>query len=193
MGEFIAFHLTRPAVGAAAGWYVFYSNADSPLSRNSASGLDIAYLFLGTNEGGGDDKLVIQEVKTTGAADLTYANALVDDHQKLCSTDPNLNLQSRVRAIKARLRDMYSLPSDVRDRVHKIAHPAPSKCEKVTFLPTLVHEKIGSDPASVMASVRSKIAGQGWQVKRIMPISVALSQLDKGLSSLACNNPFHPK
>lgn len=193
IGEFVAFHLSRPTSGPAAGWYIFYSNADSPLSRNSASGLDIAYLYLGANESGDDDRLVIQEVKTTGAPDLAYANALVDDHEKLCSTDPNLNLQSRVRAIKARLRDMYSLPPDVRDRVQRIAHPTPSKCEKVTFLPTLVHEKIGADPASVMASVRTKIAGQGWQIKRVAPISVALSQLDKGLGSLACNRPFQPK
>jgi hypothetical protein len=44
IGEFVAFHVTKKDVGS--GWYIFYSNTDTPLSRISGAGLDICYLSL---------------------------------------------------------------------------------------------------------------------------------------------------
>lgn len=191
IGEFVAFHLTTP--GAGGGWYIFYSNVDSPLARNSATGLDISYLFIGADDSGIDDQLVIQEIKTTGSSDLEYARRLIDDHEKLCSTDPGLNLQSRVRALKARMRDIHGCSQDILSRVQKLAHPKPGQCKKVTFLPTLVHERIGATPISMLSKVRSSISTFGWKIELIKPVSIALSKLDNGFCQLACNKKFKPK
>jgi hypothetical protein len=191
IGEFVAFHLTKKDVGAD--WYVFYSNTDTPLSRISGAGLDICYLFLGSDAAGAEDRLIIQEIKTTGSPNLSYAEALVSDYDKLRSVDPSLNLQARVRALKARMRDTHSITDrSLLDRVQLLAHPHPAKCSKMYLLPTLVHELKGSDPVPRLSGVRAKIALQGWSVSLIFPVSIGLTRLNDGLMHLAQNKSFTP-
>lgn len=193
LGEFVAFHITRSEVEPGNGWYIFYSNVDTPLSRISGAGLDICFLYLGADGSGAEDKLCIQEVKTTGAANLTYAKALVADYDKLRSADTSVNLQTRVRSLKARMRDTYGITDrKVLDRVQLLAHPDPSKCQKVYLLPTLVHELKGADPATALAQVRSDIADQGWQMKLVNPVSIGLTRLNDGFLHLAQNKAFVP-
>lgn len=192
LGEFVAFHITRSEVDPGAGWYIFYSNVDTPLSRISGSGLDICFLYLDAGDPG-SDRLCIQEVKTTGSASLTYANALVADYDKLRSVDTSVNLQTRVRSLKARMRDTYGITQrEILNRVQLLAHPDPSKCQKVHLLPTLVHELKGSDPATALAKVATDIAAQGWQLKLIHPVSIGLTRLNDGFLNMAQNKAFVP-
>lgn len=193
IGEFLAFHLTREHNELGEGWYIFYSNADTPLARISGSGLDICFLYLGKDITGTSDMLVIQEAKTTGLLDLSYAQNLVNDHEKLKSADPSLNLQARVRALKARMRDIYKIKDKaILDRVQNLAHPDPAKCDKVKFLPTLVHDRNATTHQAELEDVRSKIAGQGWNISLIFPVSISLMDLDNGFKSLAQNRSFKP-
>lgn len=192
LGEFIAFHLTKASAKIKDGWYVFYANADTPLSRSSATGLDICLLFLGGDVSGIDDRLYIQEVKTTGKSDMTYGYKLIDDYKKLAEEDPSLNLQGRIRAIKARMRDLYDADVAILDRVQKLGHPEPSKCKKIILLPTVVHERVGAKPITVLLDISKKIADLGWERSRIEPRHIALSKLNEGLKSLATNIPFKP-
>lgn len=193
LGEFVAFHITRREVEPGSGWYIFYSNVDTPLSRISGAGLDICFLYLDADDTGLKDKLCIQEVKTTGSPSLEYAKALVADYDKLRSADTSVNLQTRVRSLKARMRDTYGITDQkVLDRVQLLAHPDPSKCQKVYLLPTLVHEIKGADPAKALAQVRSEISGQGWQLTLINPVSIGLTRLNDGFLHLAQNKTFVP-
>lgn len=192
IGEFVAFHLVNPRQPIGSGWYAFYSNTDNPLSRISGAGLDMCFIYLDPDTTGAKDRLLIQEVKTTGSARLGYADMLVKDHLKLKSVNPSLNLQARVRAIKARMRDLYVADAATLKRIQEIAHPDPAKCDKVVLLPTLVHERKNADPAKKLAEVRAKIAAQGWQLNLIYPISISVNRLDDGFASLAQNLPFKP-
>ncbi|XLZ69746.1 hypothetical protein ABT364_24960 [Massilia sp. SR12] len=192
IGEFVAFHLVNPRQPLGSGWYAFYSNTDNPLSRISGAGLDMCFIYLDADTTGAKDRLYIQEVKTTGSAKLDYADMLVQDHLKLTSVDPSLNLQARIRAIKARMRDLYVADAATLKRIQEIANPDPAKCDKVMLLPTLVHEKKNADPATKLAKVRKEIADQDWQLHLIYPISISISRLDDGFASLAQNVPFKP-
>lgn len=192
LGEFVAFHVTKHGFNFA-GYYFFASNTDSPLSRISGAGLDLAYLFLGADPTGIDDVLIIQEVKTTGSSTLTYAKRLIADHQKLGSVDPSLNLQARVRALKARLRDIHNISDRaILDRVQALAHPDPAKCHKVTLRPTLVYERIGCDPLTTLRDVKEEIEKLGWHGSKILPVGIALSKVNSGFASLAMNKVFIP-
>lgn len=193
LGEFVAFHIARSEVEPGTGWYIFYSNVDTPLSRISGSGLDICFLYFGADSSGAEDKLWIQEVKTTGSSSLAYATALVADYDKLRSADTSVNLQTRVRSLKARMRDIYGISDqEILDRVQLLAHPDPSKCQKVHLRPTLVHELKGADPATALAQVRSNIATQGWRLELIHPVSIGLTRLNDGFLHLAQNKAFVP-
>lgn len=193
IGEFVAFHVVKQGIDIQPGWYVFYSNTDTPLSRISGAGLDIFYLFLGADLAGKLDRLIIQEVKTTGSASLAYARALVDDYEKLKSVDPSLNLQARLRALKARMRDTHNIKDKaILSRVQSLSHPEPAKCSKVHFLPTLVHELTNSLPVLKLSQVRAAISAQGWNIKLISPISIGLTRLDEGFLHLALNKTFAP-
>lgn len=193
LGEFVAFHITRAEVEPSRGWYIFYSNADTPLSRISGPGLDICYLLLGNDSQGLDDRLLIQEIKTTGSATLAYAQALVADYEKLKSADTSANLQARVLALKARMRDMYGIADrGVLERVQMLAHPDPAKCSKVYLLPTLVHELEAATPGPTLADVREKIGKQGWKLELVHPINIGLTKLNEGFLHLAQKKAFVP-
>ena len=71
------------------------NNAYDPLSGISISGLDLAYVYFDPNDPS-SDLLYIQEVKTTGGGNLSYANNLVADYQKLYDGDGRTVLVNRV-------------------------------------------------------------------------------------------------
>jgi hypothetical protein len=69
----------------------------------SIPGLDLTYIFL-DDQDSNKDLAIVQEVKTTGSADLSYADNLTRDYQKLfeddldaCQSPPSNREQTRVR------------------------------------------------------------------------------------------------
>ena len=146
LGEFIAFHVSRNTGLNGAGFHCILGNAHKPLSSSSDPGLDIVFVYLDPSGDSTMDRLVIQEVKTTGSASLTYADALTEDHQKLQEADTNTNLVSRVQAIKGTLKYEFGLNQAMLARVEAMGHPVAGRCTQVILLPTLVHEKVGANP-----------------------------------------------
>jgi hypothetical protein len=68
---------------AGPGRLVFRPEGDQHQDRQGADALDRQYA-------------VLQEVKTTGANDLTHANRLIEDYIKLFGTDAEVTLQTRL-------------------------------------------------------------------------------------------------
>src|ERR1035441_8723590 len=81
LGEFIAFRLGHENDFSDPAHRLVANNAYDPLSGISISGLDLAYVYFDPNDPS-SDLLYIQEVKTTGGGNLSYANNLVADYQK---------------------------------------------------------------------------------------------------------------
>ncbi len=192
LGEFIAFHISRLAGHEGSGFHCILGNAHKPLSASSDPGLDIVFVYLDPSGDRTRDRLVIQEVKTTGSASLSYADALTEDHQKLQGADTNTNLLSRIQAIKGTLKYEFGLTQPMLDRVEAMGHPKAGKCSQVVFLPTLVHEKRGAKPSAKLAQVKTDIAALGWPAGNIYPFSIALTKLNDGLLALARNQEFVP-
>ncbi|WJF89744.1 hypothetical protein QS306_11610 [Paraburkholderia bonniea] len=192
LGEFIAFHVSEAYGLSGEGYYCDLGNANKPLAAASDPGLDIVFVHLDPGGNAANDRLYIQEVKTTGDHRLTYAAALVADHVKLQERDSDLNLQSRILALKGTLKYQFKLAQPYLDRLEALGHPDAQRCERVVFLPTLVHEKVGADPITRLAEVKLRIAELGWPLTNIFPRSIALTRLNEGLLFLATNQVFEP-
>jgi hypothetical protein len=192
LGEFIAFHVSEDSGFCGKGYFCMVGNANKPLSSSSDPGLDIAFVYLDPKDDEDQDRLYIQEVKTTGSATLSYADALTEDHKKLQAADANTNLLSRIQAIKGTLKYQFKLAKPFLDRVEKMGHPDANKCKKVILLPTLVHEKHMANPGKKLSQVKVDIAALGWPASNIFPRSIALTRLNDGLLALAMNQVFVP-
>ena len=181
LGEFIAFHaalsdkLPYTQVMGVSGM--------DPIQNVAAPGLDITYLYFHPNNPV-EDLLYIQEVKTTGQLDLSYADALVADHTKLFGEDPALSFNSRVQSMALRLSLQQQRP-DLAKRLRAMTGTAPLGCSHVRLIPTLVHERIGTDPKTKMLAVRSSIQTLGWPIGQIRPWSIGMEGLIDRLTRLA--------
>lgn len=185
LGEFIAFH-------AALSDKLPYSlsmgaSGMDPLQNVAAPGLDITYLYFDINNPA-NDLMYIQEVKTTGQVNLAYADNLVSDHDKLFGGDPALTLNSRIQSMGLRLKLQHQRP-DLATRLQSMASTAPLSCTHVRLIPTLVHEKIGTDPKTKMLAVRSQINALGWPLGQIRPWSIGMENLIDRLTRLAQGQP----
>ncbi len=181
LGEFIALRVASLTYPAAT--QVFAPNAINPLNSASIPGLDLTYLLF--HDGDATlDLAFIQEVKTTGGADLGYADNLIADYGKLFGTNINFTLQSRLQTICSSLEIERKRP-DLAARVLVLGATTPQACSQVKLIPTMVHERVGTQPVAKMVAIRQAIASQGWSLTSILAWAIALTDLDERLKRLA--------
>lgn len=170
----------------STGPFVFaLGGALTPFNAGAQIGLDICILYLDPNGIAANDRLFIQEVKTTGSADLNYSKKLIEDYEKLLdTTTPTLSLMSRVSALKVKLKWEHNFPNDKLQRVEDLAQISAAACTRVRLLPTLIHDR-GSDPSTALSHVMTEIATQGWSAGCIEAWSISLTLLDQTLIEMA--------
>jgi len=182
LGEFISYQIAMVRYPVPA-HVRFSGNALNPLSRISGAGVDLVYLYL-DHLHPANDLLYIQEVKTTGAADLDYFDALKSDYKKLFGNDPQLTLKSRVQYIQNILEfergDMVSS-----QRVAALASVDPATSSRIRLIPTGISATGVGDPKAKLQAIRSSIAAFGWPQANISPWSIVMSDLEHRLNRLA--------
>lgn len=181
LGEFISLQIARSKQFSQC--QVFAQNAINPLNTISISGIDLAYAHFDLLDEN-NDRLYIQEVKTTGASNLSYFDSLVKDAEKLFSINLDLTLQSRIQAFANSLEIERGMP-DLADRVLKLGGVTPQSCSKVRLVPTGIHDLIAGNPVPKLLAVRSAIAAFGWNPVNLHPWAVGISDLDDRLLRLA--------
>jgi hypothetical protein len=180
LGETISFCLGK--------WFDYQSHIAFPANvfqvivDISRPAIDIVWLFFGTVEE--NDVAVIQEVKTTGAPSLDYADALIPDYEKLFGTDPSLRLQNRLQAIKNEVEYKLNRPEWCA-RISNLAGMSPQTSPRIRLVPTLVHELSAADPVPKMVAIRTTLVGKGWPIDAIDAWAVGLSELNPRLIRLA--------
>jgi hypothetical protein len=190
LGEAITVLIGKTDRFSAAPFVCALGGALTPFSAGTQIGLDITIVYLDPNGTVANDRLFIQEVKTTGKADLAYSKALIDDYKKLLDTTvPALSLMSRVSALMAKLKWEHNFPAEKLKRVEDLAQVTAADCTRVRLLPTLVHDR-GSDPALAMSHVMTEIGKQGWAPGCIEAWSISLSKLDEALVHMANRRRF---
>lgn len=184
IGEFVAFDIGRRH--DHADYTPFPANAFKPLNPISRPELDIVWLYFGTTEL--EDVAVLQEVKATGNPDLSYADALIADYDKLFGEDVQLTLHSRLQAIKNEMQ--YKLKrEDLCPRISALAGNGPMTSPRLMLLPTIFHELNSSKPEVKMVAVRSAIIGKGWRPEAVKAWAIGLSDFDNRLRRLALGQP----
>lgn len=186
LGEFISYQLAMSHYPTPA-HVRFSGNALNPLSRISGAGVDLVYLYLDqTNPA--NDLLYIQEVKTTGATNLDYFDALKADYSKLFAGDPQLTLKSRVQYIQNILE--YERGDPVASaRVAALASVDAATSTRVRLLPTGISTAGVGDPKAKLTAIRSSIAAFGWAQANIRPWSIVMYNLEARLTRLARGQP----
>jgi len=192
LGEFIAFNLSEYDGLVGTSYHAFLAGAVRPLADSPDPGLDISFIYLDPAGNEDDDRLYIQEVKTTGDSTLAYANALITDYAKLLDSTGSLNLGIRIATLKARMKLERKRPRSEIERIEKLGHPDAAKCTKVRLLPTLVHELSGADAMKKMQQVKAALLAQGWLDQSIEPRSLGLTNLNEGLLSIGKNTEYIP-
>jgi hypothetical protein len=160
--------------------HAYPANALRPFNPNSAIDFDIAWVYFGADPK--DDWAALQEVKTTSGKDLSYADALIPDYEKLFGTNLRLTLQTRLQDIQGRL-EYGSKRKDLGDRVFRLAGNTPQTSSRVRLLPTLVHDKAGATPDYKMLAVRETLIGMGWA--DVEAWAIGLTDLDDRLVRIA--------
>jgi hypothetical protein len=160
-------------------------NACRPLSPQSANDIDIIWVcFAATAK---DDFAIVQEVKTTSGVSLSYANALIEDYDKLFGTNLNLTLKTRFKALKAVF--LYTTGGaqgrDWAERLSALAGDGPKTSPRIRLRPTLVHELAGTQPTPKMTAVRNTLLGKGWTPELVESWAIGLRDLDDRLLRLA--------
>ena len=108
IGEFIAYKVGANYV-FTNGEIAATANAWNPLSDISQPGLDILWLYFGPTTA--NDWVAIQEVKTTSQSNLSLADQLVMDYDKLFSEDLRTTLRSRLDGVKEQAPPIRVRPS----------------------------------------------------------------------------------
>ena len=162
------------------------ANAFQPLGRQSRAGLDLLWVFFGHDQA--EDYAVLQEVKTTGGLDLSYADQLPIDYDKLFGTDPHFSLHTRLLEAKNELEFIHREPL-LAPRLTQLAGATPGACSKVRLVPTLVHDEAAEDHERVLQAVRATIVGGGWEDQYVEAWSIALDHLNDRLLRLAMGHP----
>ena len=186
-------NILRGKLGESVGFCVAYwhgydrccsfpANALRPFRPNSAIDFDIVWLVFGANTR--DDLAVLQEVKTTSGRSLHYADKLVEDYEKLFGTNVRLTLQTRLQDIKNKLEFEQQRP-ELCPRVSALAGGAPRTSAGIQLLPTLVHERTGTDPRPKMLAIRETLLARGWAPERVEAWAIGLTDLDERLIRLA--------
>ena len=185
IGEFIGLRVAYDA--GMGGLRKFAANATNPLNTISKTDLDICYILFHESDES-RDIIYIQEVKTTFGLTLSYADTLAKDFEKLFGGDPNLTLQSRMQVICTRL-EIETNEEHLCERALALAATKPAECTKVRLIPTLVHERVGTQPAPKLVAVRTSIISQGWNGSSVDAWSIAFTDLEDRLTRLARGMP----
>jgi hypothetical protein len=181
LGEFIC--LSVSSYTSLENTLKFANNAVNPLGAMSLPGLDLTYIFV-DSQNSDRDLAIVQEVKTTGSDDLSYADNLTRDYQKLFEDDLEFTLASRLQVIANKLELEQNRP-ELCERVLAMAGEIPSECRQIRLIPTLVHERVGAAPIPKLLAIRTAISSYGWPLTHIHGWSIALSDLDDRLQRLA--------
>jgi hypothetical protein len=164
------------------GFMCVAANAFQPLQDISRSEMDLVWTWLDPNPMG--DYAVLQEVKTTGADTLGYADSLEGDFKKLFGTDPALTLQTRLNLVANHL-EYGQGRMDHADRVRTLAGLSPQQTTDVVLLPTVVYDSAKiADPGPKMSAVRQKIVAKGWAPDAVESWAVGLGHLIDRLTRL---------
>ena len=185
MGEFISSFIGEDAVDYLVECHCDARNAYNPLNPISVSGVDLMWVQFGTLPS--EDRLYIQEVKTTSQSNLSIANGLIDDYEKLFGTDQNVSLKSRVSLLKVKVRSEWKRP-DLAQRCTKFVGVEPTECDNVTILPTVVFDSdIAEKNVAVgrLTYVQTTLLGRGWTKNQIEVFGISLSSLRETISELA--------
>ncbi|MHB1117728.1 hypothetical protein [Sideroxydans sp.] len=192
LGEAITFLIGHTERFASGPFIAKLGSALTPFNPSAVTGVDIIFIYLDPNGIVANDRLFIQEIKTTGAAELGYSTALIDDYQKLLdTTKPTLSLMSRVSSLKCSLMWEHRLSQSQVQRVEDLAQPSPSDCTRIRLLPTLVHDR-NSNPVAALSHVMTEIQNQGWPQGCIEAWSISIAQLNQALLHMANRIPFTP-
>jgi hypothetical protein len=158
-------------------------NAFQPLQDISHAGLDITYLYFDETDSK-NDSIYIQEVKTTGAVTLAYADKLTEDYQKLFEEDAGCTFNTRIQGLATKI-ELGNKRPDLSDRLRALAATEAKSCAQVKLIPTLVHEIRGTDPVTKLLAVKSAITTLGWTSAQIQPWSIAFEDLILRLTRMA--------
>lgn len=192
LGEAITYLVGRTERFSSEQFVAALGSALTPFNPSAVTGVDITIVYLDPDGVVANDRLFIQEIKTTGAAELGYSRALIDDYQKLLdTTKPTLSLMSRVSSLKLKLKWEHHFGPELLQRVEDLAQPCAPDCNRIRLLPTLVHDR-GSDPFSALSHVMSEIHKQGWPQGCIEAWSISIAQLNQALLHMANRVPFTP-
>lgn len=197
LGEFLSYKVARTSglYGKKNGYTVALMGALTPLQDGAPTGVDITIVHLDPSGDESKDCLYIMEVKTTGAATLTYATALIADYEKLLGkTTVAGSLGQRLNWLQGYLMEEHEFDEDALERVGNLFMPEAKDCKGIKLLPTLVHDRGVGDLAAVKAldDVAAKIEQQGWCKQTIEPWSIAINTLTSCLVHLSNNESTMP-
>lgn len=197
LGEYLSFHVVKASgrYGKKDGYTIALMGALTPLQDGAPTGLDTTIVHLDPSGDAQKDCLFIMEVKTTGSAELTYANALVKDYEKLLSTTKFAgSLGQRMNWLHAYLLEVHQFSIEHLERVGNLFQTKPDDCTGIKLMPTLIHDRACGDLAAIDAldDVATDIEALGWRTKSIEPWSIAMNRLTDCLIHLSNNLPFKP-
>lgn len=192
LGEAITLLVGRTDRFSVEPFIYVLGSALTPFNPSALTGVDIMIVYLDPNGVVANDRLFIQEIKTTGNADLSYSKALISDYKKLLDTNyPTLSLMSRVSALKCKLKWEHRFTDDKLQRVEDLAQVTAADCTRLRLLPTLIHDR-GSCSVSDLSHVMTEIQGQGWPQGTIEAWSISMSRLSEALVHMANRRRVFP-
>jgi hypothetical protein len=151
-----------------------------PLANMSRSGIDL--LWVGFGEDPADDFVIHQEVKTTMAADLSYAASLLTDYKKSFGRNQNLTLNTHLQAVKFDLEFTFQEPH-LTSRINALMAPSAKQALRLKVVPTLVHDVNTDDPIEKLSGVEAQLTAMGWS--QIESWSIAFNNIDTHLKAIA--------
>lgn len=189
LGEAITYLVGRTERFNSTPFVAALGSALTPFNPSALTGVDITIVYLDPSGQTENDRLFIQEIKTTAATELGYSKALIGDYEKLLdTTKPTLSLMSRVSSLKCKLKWEHHFGQDLLQRVEDLAQPSASDCGRVRLLPTLVHDR-NANPIAALSYVMTEIHKQGWPQGCIEAWSISMTQLGQALLKLANRTP----
>lgn len=185
LGEFLSFFVGEQCDGLAMPPYrVYPMNALNPFDDISLPGVDIVWVFFGDTEDG--DHVILQEVKTTSAADLRIASDLTEDYARLFGTNPEYSWANRLAHIQQML-ELFAHGPHLADRMERFLARNPQNTTATFIHPTLVFDSTMADPQLAvdrLKVVKDTLIAMNWPASTIAPLSIALDGLDGHLARL---------
>jgi hypothetical protein len=181
LGESVTFKIGRSH--DFAGCRAFAVNALDPLQDISRSGLDMSWVHF-ADDNPADDIAVIQEVKTTVQNNLSLADGLLSDIEKLFGTNPAFTLPGRLTHV-ANVLEFEQGNKALAERVLSMLAHTPQSAKRVQVVATLVHDAEVSGSDVKLTAVLVAATGFGWSKDQLTAWSIALSDLGPRLQRLS--------